>query len=261
MTSIPPALRKRVGAHQHAAAGGGRHCALRPIHPAERIEHLKEENECRDVGALGEAFAPQLHHERCEHQALALGMSDQPAEGFGRMHDVGVGQQQIIRRLLHVHRSIDALLQRPQLPGPSRGQATAAHHAQADRRPARRRVGDIGGAIRTVIVHQDDRPSAGIILPEQRADAVTDAVGLVARRHDRRHARPYGQPCRRRIVAFATAPKGPAGQKQIEPDHQGNRGNHYHARSKPPLHASNPARPRPSRPVPQKQLNIFNELG
>ena len=167
-------------------------------------------------------------------------MCDQPADGFGRVHDIGVGQQQIIRRLLRGHRGIDALLQRPQLPGPSRRQAAAAHHVQP-RLGIRGIAGNLGGAIGTVVVDQHDRPSTGIILPKQRTDAVTDAVGLVARRHHRRHARPYRQLRRRQIVPLAAAPKGSAGQKQIEPDHQSNQSNHYHARSKPPLHASNPA--------------------
>jgi hypothetical protein len=56
--------------------------------------------------------------------------------------------------------------------------------------------------------------------------------------------------------------KAPRAKRQIEPDHQGNRGNHYHARSKPPLHRfkSRPAQAVPPR-FPKKQLNIFNELG
>ena len=72
-------LSQRIGADQHAAAGRRRHLALRPIHPRERIEHLEEENERRNIGTLGEALAAQFHHQRRQHQALGLGMRDQPA--------------------------------------------------------------------------------------------------------------------------------------------------------------------------------------
>ena len=192
MTSMPPALRKDVGAHQHAAAGGRGDCALRPVHPGERIEHLEEEDEGRNVGVLGEALAAQLDHQRRQHQAAWLSAcATSRLHGIGRVHDIGVGEQQIIRRLLRGHRGIDALLQRPQLAGPSRRQAAGC----ARRATVAVGIRGVARAISAVpsLLSSSTRMTAtstGIILPQQRADAVTDAVGLVARRHDRRDARP-----------------------------------------------------------------------
>ncbi len=170
IASMPPALPKIVGAHQHAAAGSRRDCALRPIHAGERIEHLEEEDECRNSGALGEAFTVELDHERGQHEVLSFGVRDQPADGIGRMHDVGVGEQQIIGRLRQRRRGIDALLCRPELACPSRRQAAAGHDRAVARR-LRRAARDVGGAVAAVVVDQDDRPPAAIVLREQRSDA------------------------------------------------------------------------------------------
>ena len=51
------------------------------------------------------------------------------------MHDVGVGQQQIVRRLWRSHGGIDTLMQRPQLAGPARRHATARDQIEGAARP------------------------------------------------------------------------------------------------------------------------------
>ena len=163
MMSMPPASRKNVGADQHAAAGGGRHRALPPIHAGERVKHLKEEDECRDIGALGEALAAQLHHQRCQHEPVGFGVRDQPADGIGRVHDIGIGEQEIIRWRRRRRCGIDALLHRPELSRPSRRQAAARHHAQPLIGMCRS-TSDLGGAVAAVIVNQDDRHRPPIIL-------------------------------------------------------------------------------------------------
>src|SRR5262249_54014170 len=124
---------------------------------------------------------------------------------------------------------IDALLCRPELARPSRRQAPAPHHAQSlvgIRNPVRH----FGGAIAAIVVDQDDRPPAAIVLREQRSDAGADAVRLVARRHHGGAPRPCGELCCAPIVALAAAQKGAAGEQQIEPDRKRNRSNSYHAR-------------------------------
>ena len=202
-------LPKGVGAHQHAPAGSRRDRALRSVHAGERIEHLEEENECRNGGALGEAFTVELDHERGQHDVPSFGVRDQPADGIGRMHDVGVGEQQIIGRLRQRRCGIDALLCRPELACPSHRQAAAGHHAQSlvgIRNPARH----FGGAIAAVVVDQNDRPPAAIVLREQRSDAVADAVRLVARRHHGGDPRPCWELCCPPIVALGAAPKASA---------------------------------------------------
>src|SRR5712691_11565996 len=150
------------------------------------------------------------------------------------MHDVGIGEQEIIRRLRERHRGIDALLDGPELAGPSRWQAASRHHPQTLARPGSAQ-GDRGGAIAAIVVDQDDRPRARIVLRQQRADAGGDAVGLVARGHDRGDARPCRQRRERPIVALAAALKAAAGEDEVEPGRKGNRRNGYHARPQPPL--------------------------
>src|SRR5262249_56546854 len=93
------------------------------------------------------------------------------------------------------------------------------------RNPARR----FGGAIAAIVVDQDDRPPAAIVLREQRSDAGADAVRLVARRHHGGDPRPCRELRCAPIVALAAAPKGAAGAHPIEPDRKRNRNNSYHA--------------------------------
>jgi len=162
----PAGVAKGVSADQHATAGGRRDRALRPIHAGERIEHLEEEDECWNSCALGEAFAVELDHKRRQHEVLPLGVRDQPADGIGCVHDIGVCEQQIIWRLRQRRGGIDPLVCRPELACPSRRQAAAPHHAQprvAVRNPAR----NFGGAIAAIVVDQDDRPFTAIVLREQ----------------------------------------------------------------------------------------------
>ena len=165
---------------------------------AERIEHLKEEDEGRDVGALGEAFAAQLHHERCQHQALALGMRDQPADGFGRMHDVGVGQQQIIRRLAarsSRHRCpASAPTASRSIPPASRGCAPRATARSA----SRGRAGDLGGAI----AHCRRRPRRPSIDRHNPAEAASRCC----HRCSRPRCAPAPPPPRAAIPAAPPAP-------------------------------------------------------
>jgi hypothetical protein len=90
---------------------------------------------------------------------------DQTADGIGRVHDIGVCEQQIIRRLRQRRGGIDPLLCRPELARPSCRQAAAPHHPQsrvAVRNPAR----NFGGAIAAIVVDQDDRPLTAIVLRE-----------------------------------------------------------------------------------------------
>src|SRR6266511_2466204 len=98
--------------------------------PGEGIEHLKEENECWNGDALGEAFTVKLDHERSQHERIALGMCHQAADGIGRMHDIGIREQYIAWRLRQLGRGLHALLDRPEFARPARRQAAARHHVQ-----------------------------------------------------------------------------------------------------------------------------------
>ena len=128
-------------------------------------------------------------------------MCDQPADGFGRVHDIGVGQQQIIRRLLRGHRGIDALLQRPQLPGPSRRQAAAAHHVQPRRRHSRH-----CGQSRRCHRHCRRRPTRPPIDRHNPAEA----ANRCCHRCSRPRCAPALPPPHAAIPATPTAPNRPA---------------------------------------------------
>ena len=67
--------------------------------PAEFIRTREEEDEGRDEPAFGRAFAPQADHEGGESQLVGQGALHQGAERIGRVADVGVGEQQELRRV------------------------------------------------------------------------------------------------------------------------------------------------------------------
>src|SRR5262249_57793262 len=105
---------------------------------------------------------------------------------------------------------------------------------------ARARV--CGGPVAGLWPDGEARPPAAIVLREQRSDAGADAVRLVARRHHGGHPRPCRELCRPPIVALAAAPKGAAGEQQIEPDRKRNRTNSYHASEASALPLASPPR-------------------
>ena len=82
----------------------------------------------------------------------------------GVMHDVGVGEQQIIRRLRQRRRLLDALLHGPELAGPPGRQGSAGHDIGAALLRSLRGAGHSGGAVAAVVIDQDDRPTARIVL-------------------------------------------------------------------------------------------------
>ena len=77
--SIPPAASSASRRSQHAAAGRRRDGARRPVHPGEGIEHLEEEDEGGDQGALRRIGAGELGHAGIEDEPLGRGLRHQPA--------------------------------------------------------------------------------------------------------------------------------------------------------------------------------------
>src|SRR5262249_32276615 len=121
--------------------------------------------------------------------------------------------------------------------------AEARHHVQP-RVTLRSLARRLGSAILAVVVDQDDRPRAAIVLRQQRAHARGNVIGLVACGHHGQDPRPRPRPRRRAIVALGAAPKGSAGEEEVKPDRKGNAGNNQHARREPPLCAGTSARNR-----------------
>ena len=220
----PAGLGERIRAHQHAAAGRSRDLAAGTVHPGERIQHLEEEDERRNAGVLGQAFAAQLDHQRGQHQTIGLCARSKTAHRIRRVHDVGVGEQQVVWWVRNRHCGVDALLHRPQLAGPARRQGLAGHDAQAAGVRTRGAPGDLAGTIAAVIVHQQDRPVARIVLLQQRPDDLADGRGFVPRRHHHDDARPRLRCGRRGLIALGVQPEGSTGEQEIQPDRESDRG-------------------------------------
>ena len=154
-----------------------------------------------------------------EHEIVRLRVRDQPAQRVGRMHDVGIGEHQVVRRELFFRRR-DALLHRPQFAGPARRKRVAFDDGEACSRRQRRggAARDIGGAVVAVVIDHDQRERR-IVLAEQRGHALRDVVGLVARRdHDGDLRQRRGQRRDGRIVPLAAEPESPAREHEVEPD-------------------------------------------
>ena len=66
----------------------------------------------------------------------------------------------------------------------------------------------------------DDFEFARIILPQQRGDSFTDALGFIARRDHRHNRRPRSIPSRCIVVKLAAEPKLPAAEQEIKPDNE-----------------------------------------
>ncbi len=88
-----------------------------------------------------------------------------------RVNDVGVGEQQIVRRRRRALGLFDALLLRPQLAGPAGRQGAPGQYGQT-RAGAERRRGlarHRRGGVAALVVDQDHAEGARIVLPQQRA--------------------------------------------------------------------------------------------
>ena len=162
--------RERVAAHQHAAARGGGGRGIRPVHPRERVEHLEEEDERRDQRTLGERLAAQLRHQRCQHQAAVLRAPDERCERIGRIGDVRIGEQKVGRGIGQAFDMIDALLHGPEFSGPAGRKRCPGHDGEATGGAFARsgRARGLRGAVAALIVDEDDREQAGIVLMQER---------------------------------------------------------------------------------------------
>jgi hypothetical protein len=158
----------------------------------------------------------QPHHQRHEVVPTRLGAGDQPPQIVARVHDIRIGQQQIIGLLGGGGRG--ALAHRPQLAGPSRRHRRRLDHrhavAGADRRC--RDTGDLRGAVAAVIVDDDQLEAPRIVLGEQRGDRGADHICLVARRNDR-DDRPGWRRRRLGLFMWCDPPEHTAKRQQIKP--------------------------------------------
>jgi len=118
----------------------------------------------------------------------------QPSERIWRVHDISVGQQHVGWRRRLPERQREALLLCPGLAHPScRGSLSvhdrqpvgSAAHFRSTQRDSRR-------TIAALVIDQNDRERAGVVLIEQGADTFRNAVGLIAGGNERSDRRPQG---------------------------------------------------------------------
>ena len=219
-------LPQHVAAHQHAAAGRACCRTTRIVDPGERVKHLKEENEGRDEQPLGKTFATQFHHQRSQNETTRLRAGNEACENVRLIDNVGVGEEQVVRRKRHGLGKLDTLLLRPQLAGPSGRQCAPRHHSEALGSAERGRgvARDKGCAVAALVVDQNHMERAGIVLPDQRGDGLGHACGLVARRNNggdgwTRTVRGAG-PRRAVVIAPGRQPESAPRRKQVQPDRQ-----------------------------------------
>ena len=84
-------------ADKDAAAGGSRGFAIATGHPRGRIKHEKEEDEGRNQQRFGQRTAAQLDHQRNKIESACFGASYQFGDIAGRVNDVGVSEEKIVR--------------------------------------------------------------------------------------------------------------------------------------------------------------------
>ena len=83
---------QRLAMHEHAAARGRRRATFRAIHPSERVQHLKKEDEGGDHRTIAKGFAAQLRHQRRQDRAVTDCAQNKLCQHFVSMADVGIGK-------------------------------------------------------------------------------------------------------------------------------------------------------------------------
>src|SRR5262249_52956518 len=144
-------------------------------------------------------------------------MRNQVGQDILVVDDVCVGQQQVV--WAKSLRGLDSLLHRPELARPALWQGLAGQNFE----PVYRMdfgggsAGLLGGAITAPVVDEIHDPVARIILAQDRADALSDAVGFVARRDHYGDPRPGGRSGRSPIVALCGEPKASTPEQKVKP--------------------------------------------
>ncbi len=152
---------------------------------------------------------------------------DEPRDRVGRIFDIGVGEKEIVRDVLHRLGMGNALLHGPDLARPARRQRLAVKHSDLAIESGGERAGDRAGAVARVVIDHDDGKPARVILRRQRCQRSRQRESLVAGRDHRDDARPVtigrrGRPIA--ILAIAGKPKAAAKQQEINPDAKRKRG-------------------------------------
>ncbi len=130
---------ERLAPDQHAAASRRRGAPRRIGDVPRRVKLEEEKHESRDQQPLPRGAAMQFDHQRNKIVAAAFGPRDELGEIIRRVHDIGVGQQQIIR--FERAGGLDAVANGPELAGPARRNRLRPDDAEPIRGADRRRRG------------------------------------------------------------------------------------------------------------------------
>jgi len=171
----------RRARHQNGSTRSGSEAAVRVGDPGEGVQHLEEEYESWDQGALGRGLTVEADHLGYEVEMGGLDLGDQGGEMALRVLDVCVGKQEVIGGLRPGVGK--ALMYGPKLAAPAWRQRLTGNDIEPW--TSAKRSGDRGGAVGAVVVDQNDREVTGIILCEQGADAPADVRSFVARGDNR----------------------------------------------------------------------------
>ena len=119
------------------------------------------------------------------------------------------------------------MLEGPELAGPAGGERLPRHDFEPRLGAAHGSGGTRSGgsAVAAVVIDQDHRPHTWVILRQQRADALRDAIGFIARRDHYGNARPGGELRRPAFLALGAKPEAAVREREIEPDCHRQRGN------------------------------------
>ena len=144
-------------------------------------------------------------------------MSDEPGDCVRRMHDIGIGQQQVVRAQGLGGRN--ALLERPQLSGPAAVRPFAGDHGHIALDRDRGRARSNGPCIvATVIIDDKDFERARILLLHERPDARARLIQIRCGPDDNGNCRPSIRvPHGLRGVPCVTSPISTAATNQVSP--------------------------------------------
>jgi hypothetical protein len=171
---------------QVAAGRDGHRAAARSGQRPRRDECADGRGGGRQHRALGGALGDDRGEEGHAAPAEAQGHGEGAAERVGRVHDVGVREQQPLPA-----RGPHPLPAGPGLADPARREGLAREHPHPGVAARRREGGGPGAVARLVVDH--DHLERGVLERAQAADRRADPALLVARGDDHAHGRPLAQ--------------------------------------------------------------------
>lgn len=140
-----------------------------------------------------------------------------PGEG-----DIGIGEEQVARRLGQILRMFCSLFHGPDFSCPPFRQGAAGQHRQVPMSPGTSdRLGNCYRFVCALIVDQDHIEGAGIVEIEKTAETPGDQGRFVARGDNGHDGRPgLGFMQRFGILAYRGAPKVATSGDEVEPDRE-----------------------------------------